>query len=100
MSDQLFTYYIENPWMIISINSGSWGGGEVMAIRLDVETWVIGKGGTKKKVWEKGGWVGEEIWGLLSFVALVCVWVYFCCCSGGCFCQGFQGAWGMYSWHR
>jgi hypothetical protein len=22
---------------------------------------------------------------------LVCVWVYFCCCSGGCICQGLQG---------
>jgi hypothetical protein len=23
--DQLFTYYVENPLVIISINSGSWG---------------------------------------------------------------------------
>jgi hypothetical protein len=28
--------------------------------------------------------VGEEAWGLLSFVAFVCVWVYFYCCSRGC----------------
>jgi hypothetical protein len=26
--------------------------------------------------------------GLLGFVALVCVWVHFCYCSVGCFCQG------------
>jgi hypothetical protein len=25
--------------------------------------------------------VKEEVWGLLGFVALVCVWVYFCCCG-------------------
>jgi hypothetical protein len=23
--------------------------------------------------------VGEEFWGLLGFVVLMCVWVYFCC---------------------
>jgi hypothetical protein len=34
--------------------------------------------------------VGEALWGLLSFVALVCVWLYFCCCSVGCLCQGLQ----------
>jgi hypothetical protein len=50
----------------------------IMVIRLDIETWVIGKGGTKGGNGKKGG-IGEEIWGLLSSVALVCVWVYFCC---------------------
>jgi hypothetical protein len=44
MSDQLFTYYIEIPLVVISINSGSWG---VMVIMLDIETWVIGEGGIK-----------------------------------------------------
>jgi hypothetical protein len=29
---------------------------------------------------------------LLGFVALVCVWVYFCC-NVGCLCQGLQGLW-------
>jgi hypothetical protein len=28
--------------------------------------------------------VGEAVQGLLVFVVLVCVWVYFCCCSGVC----------------
>jgi hypothetical protein len=37
------------------------------------------------------GWVGEDVWGLQGFVGLICVWVYFCCCSGGCMCQGLQG---------
>jgi hypothetical protein len=32
MPDQLFMYYIENPLMLISINSQSWVG--VMVIRL------------------------------------------------------------------
>jgi hypothetical protein len=35
-------------------------------------------------------------WGLLGFVALVRVWVYFCC-SGGSLCQEFQGAEIVYS---
>jgi hypothetical protein len=54
MPDLLFTYYIENSLVIISINSGSWG---VMVIRLDIEIWVIGKGGTKWGVGKGvGGW--------------------------------------------
>jgi hypothetical protein len=32
--------------------------------------------------------VEEVVWGLLGFVALVHVWVYFCCSSGGFLCQG------------
>jgi hypothetical protein len=35
--------------------------------------------------------VGEVVHGLLDFVAFVCVWVYFCCCSVGCLCQELQG---------
>jgi hypothetical protein len=63
-----------------------------MVIRLDIEIWVIGKGGIKKGGGKKrSGWVGEEVWVLLGFVALVCVWVYFCYCSGGSLCQGLQG---------
>jgi hypothetical protein len=31
------------------------------------------------------------VWMPLGFVTLVCVWVYFCCCSVGCLCQGLQG---------
>jgi hypothetical protein len=27
--------------------------------------------------------VSETVWGLLGYVALVCVWVYFCCFSVG-----------------
>jgi hypothetical protein len=41
--------------------------------------------------------VGEEVWGLLGFVVLICAWVYFCCCSGGCLCQRFQGPGFIYS---
>jgi hypothetical protein len=29
---------------------------------------------------------------LLGFVALLCVWMHFCCCSGRWLCQGLQGA--------
>jgi hypothetical protein len=45
MPNQLFTCYIENPLIIISINSGSWG---VMVVWLEIKTWVIGKSGTKR----------------------------------------------------
>jgi hypothetical protein len=62
-----------------------------MVIRLDIEIWEIGKGGTKRACRKRGGWVGEDIWRMLGFVALVCVWVYFCCYSGGCLCQKLQG---------
>jgi hypothetical protein len=35
-----------------------------------------------------------------GFMALVCVWVYFCCGSGECLCQRFQGAGVVYSWYH
>jgi hypothetical protein len=68
----------------------------INVIRLDIEIWEIEKGGTKRGLRKSGVWVGEEVWELLGFVPLVCVWVYFCC-SGVCFCQGFQGAMVVYS---
>jgi hypothetical protein len=40
---------------------------------------------------------GEEVRGILSFWALVCVRVYFSC-SGGCLCQGLQKDGGVYGW--
>jgi hypothetical protein len=73
------------------------GVGRVIVIRLDIEIWVIDKGGTKRGRWERG-LVREEVWVLLGFVVLVHVWVYFCC-SGGCLCQGLQGAGIVYSWY-
>jgi hypothetical protein len=48
MPDQLFPYYLANPLVIISINSGH-GVGVLMVIRLDIEIYVIDKGGTKKR---------------------------------------------------
>jgi hypothetical protein len=51
-----------------------------MVIRLDIEIWEIGKGGTKRGCWKRGGWVGKEVWGLLGIVAFVCVWVYLMQC--------------------
>jgi hypothetical protein len=65
----------------------------VVVITLDIEIWEIGKGGTIRGMdGKRGGWMGEMVWDLLGFVALVCIWVCFCCCSGGCVCQGFQRA--------
>jgi hypothetical protein len=88
MPDQLFIYYIENPLVIISINGGN---GEIMVIRLEIETGAIGKGGTKREGQKKKVCVGEVVWGLLGFVDLMCVGVYFQCGSGGCLCHGLQG---------
>jgi di/tricarboxylate transporter len=59
--------------MIIAINSGKWGV-QIMVVRLDIEIWEIGKGGTKRGVRKRGRWMGDELWGLLSFLALVHVW--------------------------
>jgi hypothetical protein len=72
MPDQLFTYFIENPLMIISINSGSWG---IMVIRLVIDFGKLVKVALKRSGVEKGS--GEEVWELLGFVALVCVLVIF-----------------------
>jgi hypothetical protein len=62
---------------------------------------LFGKGATKKKIetWgaKRSGWMGWELWRLFGFVTLACVWMYFCCCSGGCLCQGLQGAGVVYS---
>jgi hypothetical protein len=72
MPDQLFTFYMENTFLIISINCVSCG---VVVVCLEIETWVNGEGGTKRHA-ERGVW-REEVWGLLGFKGLVCVWVYF-----------------------
>jgi hypothetical protein len=76
--------------MIISIKSGSWGGN---GFWVDIEIWVVNKGGTKEG--QKEEWMGEEVWGLLGFVALVCVWMYFHCSSGWC-CVRDCRVWGVY----
>jgi hypothetical protein len=31
------------------------------------------------------------VWSLMVFVVLVCVWVYFCCCSRGCCVRDCRG---------
>jgi hypothetical protein len=52
------------------------------------------KGGAKSRGRKVGiGRVREEVWELLCFVALVCVWVHFHCYSGGCLYQGLEGLW-------
>jgi hypothetical protein len=62
-----------------------------MLIGLELEIWEIVEGGTKRRgVGKVGSEWRENMSGLLSFVDLVCVCVYFCC-SVGCLCQGLQG---------
>jgi hypothetical protein len=71
-----------------------WEFGQVMVIWLVVDlvelVKVVLKGGVKKK----DGWVGEEVWRLLGFVAPVCVWmisviVVECACFRDCRGLGF-----------
>jgi hypothetical protein len=50
-----------------------------MVLRLEIETWEIGKCSTKRGS-GKGKWVREKEWGPLGFVALVHVRVYFYSC--------------------
>jgi hypothetical protein len=65
-----------------------------MIIRLVIDFWEL------VKVALKRGEAGKEVkrWvdelrgmGLLCFVTLVCVWVYFCCYSGGCCVRDCRG---------
>jgi hypothetical protein len=62
-----------------------------MTIRLVIDCGELVKVALKRGDRKRSVWVGEEVCRLLGFVALVCVWVYFFCCSGGCLCQGLQG---------
>jgi hypothetical protein len=64
---------------------------EVIASWLEIETWVIGKGGTNG-----GAKGGTCVGGALDMDAAgfcgPCVFcVYFHCCGGRCLCQGLQG---------
>jgi hypothetical protein len=70
MPDQLFTYYIENPLRIISINSQIWMGGR-MVIRLAIDFGELVKVALKMGVRERGGKVVEVVYGLLGFVKCV-----------------------------
>jgi hypothetical protein len=66
-----------------------------MVVWLKIETWVIGKGGTNGEMEVGMGKMGEEIRRLLGFVALVCAWVYFHCCSRGYLYQALQEVGGV-----
>jgi hypothetical protein len=57
--------------VIISINSGSWG---VMVVWLEIETWVIGKGGTKREEGKEGwGKRYEGCWVLWPLCVFGCI---------------------------
>jgi hypothetical protein len=62
-----------------------------MVIRLVIDFGEFIKMVLKRGEWEKGSWVGDEFWCLLGFVSLVCGWVYFLCCSGGCCVRDCRG---------
>jgi hypothetical protein len=71
--------YIIDPLVLIFISVGSWGG--LTFIMLDLEIW--GELDRVALKVEMGSGVGdlEKQCGVCCFVVLVCVWVYFCCCS-------------------
>jgi hypothetical protein len=83
MPVQLFTYYIENPLMIISINSWNWGG--VMVIGLVIDFGELVKVSQKRGGRKRGGLVKRYggcwvlwplcVFGFISFVVVegVCV---------------------------
>jgi hypothetical protein len=52
MPAQLFTYYIEDPLVVLSLNNGSWG---LMFVRLAIEIWGVHQGGTKREYRKWGG---------------------------------------------
>jgi hypothetical protein len=54
MPNQLLIYYIKDPLVVLSINSGCWK--RIVLVRLDIEIWEIGEGGTKRGL---GSGVGE-----------------------------------------
>jgi hypothetical protein len=70
-----------------------------MVISLVINLGELVKVVLKRRGGKRSGCVGEDVWGLLGFVALECVWVYFCCCSGGCVFQGLQGSLVVHSWY-
>jgi hypothetical protein len=70
----------------------------VMVIRLDLETWVIGKGGTKGGGVEKGqkGW-GRGM-GIAGFCQRVCLGE-FLLLLWRVLLSRIAGGWGVYSWY-
>jgi hypothetical protein len=53
---------------------GVWG---LTVVWLEIETCIIGKGGTKEGIWK--GWDGAdggEVWGLLGFVPCMCFHIF------------------------
>jgi hypothetical protein len=64
---------------------------------LEIEMWVIGKGGTRREGKKRG--VGEEVWELLGFVAL-CVFKYISAIVvESAYVRDFRGTVGVYSWY-
>jgi hypothetical protein len=62
-----------------------------MFFRLAIEIRGVGYGATKRGDRKWGGCLGEVVGGCWVLLPLVCVCVYFYCCSVGCLCQGLQG---------
>jgi hypothetical protein len=68
MSYQLFTYYTQNPLVIISTNSGI---SAVIVVWLELETWVIHKGALIEQVESGDGERGTGTTGCC--VPFVCI---------------------------
>jgi hypothetical protein len=73
MPDQLLTYYIENPLIIISINTESWW--RVIVIRLAIDLGELVKA-VKKGNGKRDGWVGKrygDSWILWTLCLFGCI---------------------------
>jgi hypothetical protein len=75
---------------------GIGGGKFIMLVIYLVE---LVKEALEGEVQEKGWVGGGRGVVLLGFVALMCVWVHFCCCSVGCLCHRLQEAVVVYIWY-
>jgi hypothetical protein len=98
MPDQLFPYYLANPLVIISINSGH-GVGVLMVIRLDIEIYVIDKGGTKTRDVSRGAGGGRGM-GADGFLWPLCMFWYISVVVKGASVRDCRrlGVFSWYSW--
>jgi hypothetical protein len=62
-----------------------------MVISLVIDYGELAKVALKKGGWEKE-WVGRLRVMRVAGFCDVCVWGVYFCCSGGCLCQGLEGA--------
>jgi hypothetical protein len=56
-----------------------------MSVKLAKKFWELDRVVLKGEAGSVVGEWGKQCWAA-SFLVIVCVWAYFCCCSEGCLC--------------